>query len=308
MRESRLLFKVPDTKRVRMIVYTDCKNEADDQFALAHHLMTPKFIVTGIVAGHFDLNPQQYGKGQTAKASEGEVRKILSLMDMEDVPVYLGAESPITNENTPALSDGARYIIEEALRDDMHPLYIACQGAVTDLASAIIARPEICDRMTAIWIGGGKYPKGGFEFNAKQDIAAANVLLKSKMPLWQIPINVYKQVTVSLSELQLNVAPCGEIGNYLFRQMLDMNERCADIPHWPNGETWGLGDSPTIGVLLEETEKTDIYDVIDAPSIRYYDMTYNYEGAHGKIRVYKKVNDRLILGDFFAKLKINYGQ
>ena len=37
-------FTVPENKRFRVIVDTDCKNEADDQFALAHHLMTPKSV------------------------------------------------------------------------------------------------------------------------------------------------------------------------------------------------------------------------------------------------------------------------
>lgn len=35
-------FSVPDNKKVRVIVHTDCKNEADDQYALAHHLMTER--------------------------------------------------------------------------------------------------------------------------------------------------------------------------------------------------------------------------------------------------------------------------
>lgn len=29
-------FTVPEQKRIRVIVHTDCKNEADDQYALAH--------------------------------------------------------------------------------------------------------------------------------------------------------------------------------------------------------------------------------------------------------------------------------
>ena len=29
-------FIVPEQKRIRVIVHTDCKNEADDQYALAH--------------------------------------------------------------------------------------------------------------------------------------------------------------------------------------------------------------------------------------------------------------------------------
>lgn len=51
-------YQVPENKKIRVIVHTDCKNEADDQFALAHHLMTPKFDVRGIVAGHFCKNPR----------------------------------------------------------------------------------------------------------------------------------------------------------------------------------------------------------------------------------------------------------
>lgn len=54
MKKWNYIFDVPDGKKVRMIVDTDCKNEADDQFALAHHLMTPKFIVTGIIGAHFN--------------------------------------------------------------------------------------------------------------------------------------------------------------------------------------------------------------------------------------------------------------
>lgn len=34
-------YTVPENKKVRVIVHTDCKNEADDQYAVAHHLMTP---------------------------------------------------------------------------------------------------------------------------------------------------------------------------------------------------------------------------------------------------------------------------
>ena len=308
MKKWNYIFDVPDNKKVRMIVSTDCKNEADDQFALAHHIMTPKFIIKGIVGAHFNMNPQEYGNGHTAQASVEEVHKVLRLMDVDDMyDVYKGAEYPLADEKKPQESEGARFIIAEAMREDSHPLFIACQGAVTDLAAAILIEPHICTRMTAIWIGGGKYPSGGFEFNCKQDIAAANVLMRSQMPVWQIPITVYKQMAVTLAELQLNVSPCGKIGKYLVDQMVAFNDKCAGYQQWPHGEIWGLGDSPTIGVLLEESEKDDIYDTVEAPDISYDDMTYSYTNHNRKIRVYNQVNARLILGDLFAKLKINYG-
>ena len=55
MKKNVLKFAVPEKKRIRMIVDCDCKNEADDQFALAHHLMTPMFDVKGIIAAHFEM-------------------------------------------------------------------------------------------------------------------------------------------------------------------------------------------------------------------------------------------------------------
>ena len=54
MNNQKLRFQVPVKKQFRMIVDTDAKNEADDQFAIAHHLMTPMFEVKGIIATHFE--------------------------------------------------------------------------------------------------------------------------------------------------------------------------------------------------------------------------------------------------------------
>ncbi len=323
MRKWNYRFEVPDIKKCRMIVYTDCKNEADDQFALAHHLMTQKFMVKGIIGAHFNGNAGVCGAGKTAQASVDEIHKVLRLMDVDDMyEVYRGTEYPLEDLSTPRKSEAAEFIIREAMRDDPHPLFIACQGSLTDLASAILMEPQICSRMTAIWIGGGMYPEGGFEFNCKMDPLAANVLMSSLMPVWQIPIMVYKQMAVSLSELQLNVQPCGAIGDYLFSQMVELNmkaaayaERIAEetgdfekgFSTWPQGETWGLGDSPTVGVLLEESEKTDIYEMRPAPSIDPETLKYSFETQNREIRVYREVNARLILNDFFAKLKLNYG-
>lgn len=307
MRKWNYKFDVPEQKKVRMIVHTDCKNEADDQFALAHHLMTPKFIVKGIMGSHFNYMPREYGDGNTAKASVDEIHKVLALMGVEgEYRVAKGSEYPMKDESTPMPSEGAELIIEEAMREDEHPLYVAVQGSITDIASAILMKPEICSQMTVIWIGGAQYPEGGFEFNLLQDVAAANVVMRSSVELWQIPMNVYKQMAVSLAELQQNVMPCGRIGEYLFRQMVEFNDKCASVPNWPHGEIWGLGDSPTIGVLLEESEKTDIFDMTKAPTIDRETMKYSFDNANREIRVYNQVNARLILADFYAKLAINF--
>ena len=224
----------------------------------------------------------------------------------DEYPVFMGSARPLADENTPNICPGAQFIVDEAMKDDSRPLFIAMQGAITDLASAILMEPKICERMTAIWIGGGVYPEGGFEFNLMQDINAANVVMKSKMPLWKVPFNVYKQMSVSLAELERKVRPYGKIGNYLFTQMAELNTQLAEIPHWPHGEIWGLGDQGTIAVLMEESEKTDGFEVIPAPCIDTDTMKYIHGQGNREIRVYHKLNDRLTLEDFFCKLQLNF--
>ena len=299
-------FRVPENKRVRVIVHTDCKNEADDQYALAHHLMTPKFDVRGIIAGHFDGSCRQYGPGNTEKASYDEILTVLNLMGLSgEYPVLHGAARALADTATPIPSEGADFIIQEAMRDDDRPLYIACQGAITDVASALLMRPEIAKRMTVIWIGGGDYPAGGYEFNLAMDIPAANVVFSSEAPVWQMTVSLYKQFAVTLAELQRKVYPCGAIGKYLFEELVEVNEQAskAGLP-WPHGELWGLGDQGTIAVLMEELERVN-YEMIQAPTV-LADMTYSFENQNRPIRVYRSVDPRLVLEDFFAKLAINF--
>lgn len=302
-------FTVPETKRVRMIIHTDCKNEADDQYALAHQLMTPMLDIRGIIAGHFEVGQTRYPAGTTAEESLREIQKVLSLMGLAkeyESRVCLGASAPLADVHTPIASPGAECIIAEALRDDPRPLYIGMQGAITDLACAIIMQPRICSRMTAIWIGGGEYPDGGSEFNLSQDILAANVVFNSSMPLWQVPKNVYKQFAVTLAELQLKVQPYGAIGNYLFEQMAEFNLLRADDMHWPHGETWGLGDQGVIAALLDEREKCDGFSLMPAPNFDPVTMKYLPVPGNRKIRVYHQLNARQTLEDFFAKLQLNF--
>ena len=88
MRTWNYRFDVPDAKKVRMIVHTDCKNEADDQFALAHHLMTPKFLVKGIIGAHFNANINQISpeaEGRTAQMSVEAIHRVLTKMDVEGI-------------------------------------------------------------------------------------------------------------------------------------------------------------------------------------------------------------------------------
>lgn len=305
MKNSRLRFAVPAKKQYRMIVDTDAKNEADDQFAIAHHLMTPMFDVRGVIAAHFERKRGLETPGGSMMRSYDEINLVLKLMGLTgEYPVFKGCTGPLPDEAHFVESEGARFIVQEAMRDDPMPLAVALQGAITNLASALLMEPRIADRILAVWIGGESYPQGGWEFNLSQDICAANVVFSSGVRLWQVPKNVYKLMNVSLAELQARVAPCGRIGEYLFRQMADYNDAHGEEP-WPHGETWCIGDQPTVGVFLEDKEREN-YTLRKAPRVRP-DCTYEERPDGREIRVYHSIDARLTLEDFFAKLKLNYG-
>ena len=298
MRYTDYAFEVPEEKIVRVLIDTDAKNEADDQFAIVQALLSPKLENKGFIAAHFGTRLPD-----SMERSYAELEKIFDLMGFEkEGMIFRGAERAIQDKAVPQVSEGARKIVEEAMKNDARPLYILFLGPLTDMASALLMEPRIAQRCTVIWIGGGRYPSGGIEFNLGNDIEAANVVFSSKVPVWQIPKNVYEMMAVSFAELELNVYPHGAIGKYLLEQM---NEHAKeDIPRlsdFRSGETWVLGDSPAVGVLLYEHRFC--YDWVQAPLITK-DMTYVQTGLNRPIRVYREVDSYLILNDLYAKLAL----
>lgn len=325
---KKMPYEVPKFKKIRVIIDTDCDCEADDQYAVAHQLMTPKFDVVGITAAHYNT---MFGKTTVAQSAQGsfdEAQKVVDLMGLHDsVKVYHGCADVLPDEKTAVESEASRFIIEEAMKDDQRPLFVTVQGAITNVASAYLMNPEIAGRLTVIWIGGGAYPNGGFEFNAKNDIVAANVIMDSPIELWQVPKSVYSMMKVSFATLYDRVYPYGEIGKYMVEHMVkDINQgmmgtmsqmreadllkegysRAAIRTMYPGGENWQVGDSPVIGILL--TDHDGHYTVEGAP--RFDPETCNYllrPGNPRKIRVYNYVDNHFILEDFYAKLKYCFG-
>lgn len=292
-------FDVPAPYQVRVITNTDAKNEADDQFAIVHAMLSPKFDNIGFIAAHYGTRKAS----DSLERSHDELLHICRLMGVAPEGfIFRGAESALINETTPNPSAGADLIIREARKTDGRPLFVTFMGPLTDMASALLMAPDIVDRLTVIWIGGGGYPAGGPEYNLYNDIHAANVVFGSGVKLWQVPRNVYQTVAVSLAELEYRVRPHGAIGRYLCEQM---NEYAATPPGlagtYRTGEVWCLGDSPAVSLILFEQPQ----DHVSVPAPRFKeDMTYAPgQGAH-TIRVYERADTRFMMEDFYAKLAL----
>lgn len=308
---SKFHYRVPEGKKIRMIIHTDAKNEADDQYAIVHHLLTPMAEVKGIIAAHFEGKYKLWEHelaGTSMQQSLDEIYKVLKLMKIEDVPVFAGAVRELCENGVPSEefqipdSPGADFIIQEAMREDEKPLYVGLMGNLTDLAIAYLKEPAIANRLTAVWIGGGAYPQGNMEFNLYQDVKAAQIVFNSPIPIWQVPQDVYGQMIVSIARLERKVRTCGELGKYLFEQLVEYNDNAEKYNAWPHGEVWSLGDQPTIGLFLQ-SNLPNCYVTRKAPKIMD-DMTYEENPEGKEIRVYEKLDRDFIMDDFYAKLEV----
>ncbi len=298
MRYTDYKFDVPEEKIVRVITDTDAKNEADDQFAIVQALLSPRFENVGFIAAHFGSR-----RADSMEQSYRELETIFDKMHISNKSVlYRGAPCALSSKDTPIASPGAELIVREAMKDDPRRLFVTFLGPLTDLASAYLMEPRIKGRLTAIWIGGGRYPNGGAEFNLGNDITAANLVFSAGLDVWQVPKNVYEMMAVSLAELEYKVSDCGEIGAYLLKQLnAHAHEPSPRKSAFRTGETWVLGDNPAVGLILYEHRF--LYDCIPAPTITA-EMNYVQTGLNPPIRVYRSIDSRLILDDLFAKLAL----
>ena len=286
------------SSRRRVIIDTDAKNEADDQFAIVHALLSPSLEVRGLIAAHFGMSRSD----RSMEESRAEIDLLLQLMGLEQqVSVANGAPSGIPDEQTPRDSAGAQLIIAESkLASPEEPLFVAFLGPLTDMASAILLDPGLVNReVVVVWIGGvgyggvESYP--GVEFNLRNDIAAANVVYDSGITIWQVPSSVYSQVSVSYTELEEKIGGTSKLADYLINQTVEWNRT-----YWPEPiESRSLGDSPAISLMLYP--RGGNFRIVPAP--RFGQEGHYLPGSGHPIRVVEAVDVRFLLEDMFAKIR-----
>lgn len=304
-------------QRMKVVIDNDFCGDPDGLYQLVHHLLSPSVEVRGIIGSHltsgFGFNE---GKN-TAEASCDKVREVLDVMGLAGrYAVYAGSPVPMADPDTPQDSPAARFIVEEALKaTPEEPLYVVCGASLTNIASAWLMNPEIGRRVILVWIGGQEYltagaiPPPGYsavEYNLNLCIASARTMFnKSDLRLWQVPRNAYRQCIYSLAEMEMHVAPCGKTGAYLAGSITGIMERLGKVG-LPMGEVYILGDSPLVLLTALQTgfeadPASSDYVVRQAPLIAE-DGAYRYNHQGRNIRVYTRIDTRLLFEDFNAKL------
>jgi len=264
----------------RVIVDNDYQGDPDGLVALAHHLVSPANRVTAVTSSF--LNPRfpvAAPRAQDGAALAGELIDVIG--DSWRPPVHPGSEYPFGEHSSSAASAA---IIDEARRDDDLPLYVACGGPLTNVASALRDAPDIASRLTLVWIG-GSLDRSAFEYNRDTDqAAAAFVLEQPELEIHQFPVETYRRCAYSVAELELDLSGCGRLGNWLW-------SRFANPPDWIRiGGVWPLGDSPALLVTALSTESSSATLEPDRQASRH---------------IYTDLDFRLIVADMLARFRLH---
>lgn len=232
-KETRRQKLLLPTGQLHVVIDTDAQNEVDDQFAIAWALKSPERItVDAIYAAPFSYDcfaklyravgiEHSVAPVTPAEGMERSYAEILNVCRLTDpdskIPTYRGAEHYLQN-GEPVYSEAVQDLIARA-RSASETLYVAACGVLTNIASAILAAPDIIDHIVVIWLG-GQPPEyeHAIEFNSMQDIAAARIVFDSGVPLIVIPcMSVASAMNATESELREHLQGRNAICDYLYQ-------------------------------------------------------------------------------------------
>jgi inosine-uridine nucleoside N-ribohydrolase len=277
---------------VDVILDTDTYNEIDDQFALSFMVKSSeKFNVKGLHAAPF-FNSNSSGPADGMEKSYNEILKFLSLMKRDELAAVTrkGSGGYLPSETEPVDSPAAKVLADLAMGyTPEKPLYVVAIGAITNVASSLLMRPEIKDRIVIVWLGGHSrdWPDTR-EFNMAQDVAAARVVFNSGAAVVQLPcMGVVSAFAAGGPELEHWLRGKNALCDYLVDYTTKSALKDGGLPNW----TRVIWDVTAVGWLLEGEFMLDRLDRIPIPQ---YDHHYSFDpNRHFYRYVYHIYRDQL---------------
>lgn len=297
--EQRLAMLDTPKWPIDVVIDSDTYNEIDDQFAICYALRSPeKLNVKAIYAAPF-LNQHSVSPEDGMLKSEAEIRKLLNLLG-EERTVCAGSRQFMTDEQTPVISPAAEDLCRRAMDySPEKPLYIVALGAITNIAGALMMKPEIADRIVIVWLGGHALEwEDNYEFNLRQDIPAARVVYQSGAPLVMLPA---QQVVSSLAttgpELEYWLRGKSPLCDYLVQHTVD------EVKSYAEGRAWSrvIWDVAAVAYLLNEERRLLRSRLMPTP-LPGYDHRWHFPEGTPPCRYVYYVSRDDIFTDMFAKL------
>ena len=238
----------------------------DDAVAILLALASPELEVLGItaVAGNVPL-----------ALTEVNARKICELAGRPDMKVYSGAIRPMlrplrtaehvhgkTGLDGPVLPDpqmkleprhAVDFIVDTLMERPAGTVTLCTLGPLTNIGLALVKEPRIASRIKRIVAMGGGFFEGGnmtpaAEFNIYVDPHAADVVLRSGVPIVMMPLDVTHKALTTAKRVKA-IRDLGTRVGIAVAEMLEFFERFDENKYGTDGGP--LHDPCVIAYLLK---------------------------------------------------------
>ena len=283
--------------KVDAVIDTDAFNEVDDQFAISYLLRSDDRINTvALYAAPFSFPHIDTKRGM--EESFREINVLLNLLNIKK-EVFRGSTCYLSDEKTPVISDAAVDLSKRAMEyTSERPLYVIAIGAITNVASALLLNPEIADRIVIVWLGGhGHHMEITNEYNMRQDIAAARVVMSSNAPFVQLPCEgVVSAFYISGEELRARLLGKNALCDHLASYVIEVMKECGE-------KDWSrvLWDVTAVGWVLNDAEQFMLSRIEDT-LLPDYTNRYEKEPIKKPMRYVYYIHRDALMNDMIEKL------
>ena len=289
---------VPEGK-IDVVIDTDTYNEIDDQFAVSYLLRSNDRLNTKAIYAAPFTNEKSSGPLDGMEKSYNEILKLLKLANVE-MEVFRGSDKYLDDEKTPVISAAAEDLAKRANEySPENPLYVVAIGAITNVASAILLNPAVKENTVVVWLGGNAHHYHDTdEFNMKQDVAAARVVMGSGVPFVQLPcMGVVSSFTVSKQDLDFWFKGKNALATYL------ADNTVKEAESYAKGTAWSriIWDVTAVAWLLND-EDIFMHSRIVNTVLPSYDNLYEDKDNGIPMRYVYYINRDNLLNDLINKV------
>ena len=297
MEESVRIKKLEPAKgKVRLVLDTDTYNEIDDQFALSYaYLSKDKLQLEAVYAAPF-FNKRAKSAGDGMEKSYEEILRLLTLLGKSPEGfAFRGSDRYLENSSKPVRSEAALDMVKKAMAATPdNPLYVVTVGCITNVASAILIEPKIIEKIVIVWLGGNglDWPNQN-EFNLKQDVLAAQVVLNSGVPLVILPCRpVVSHFLTTIPELEYYLKGKTKLADYLLE---------STVKYGGEAKVWSkvVWDVTAVAWLVNPSWVPT--NLVHSPVLTDQ-LTYSVDRSRHFIRMASSVDRDAIFNDLFVKL------
>jgi purine nucleosidase len=279
-------------EKLPVIIDADTANEIDDLYAIVYAVKNPVLDIVGVCSTHFKVHDD--APADSVSESQKLNEELLHLLKRTDIPhpkggnVWMGKAWGGTE---PSDNDAVRFIIDTARKMPQgNKLILACQGAMTNAASALCIAPDIKPKIS-LYLMGFYYNAetkvwNKNEFNVRNDLNAADYLLN----LEGLDLHIMTGTT-SIAYKFTRADTFKRLDDLATPEAQYLKKRWIDFSHSANSTTWIMWDVALLQAISNPGLAKETKVITPA------------ENTHREINVHTSIDLERMYDDFWNVLK-----